>query len=137
MAFAFLGNSPLQKWGIPACNFEEFYLAENTMLPGHAISHNRLFAVIAPIHPPVTVVAAFDKTMLQQRAAPDMETVVVPAPAKKTHFPHSGVAPNINAMIGHVHHGSAFQQTGPVHAINALLAVGISRTPVLVTESLT
>jgi hypothetical protein len=33
MAFAFLGNSPLQKWGIPVCNFEEFYLAENTQSP--------------------------------------------------------------------------------------------------------
>jgi hypothetical protein len=30
MAFAILGNSPLQKRGIPLCNFEEFYLAENT-----------------------------------------------------------------------------------------------------------
>ena len=29
MAFAFLGNSPLQKWGIPLCNSEEFYLAES------------------------------------------------------------------------------------------------------------
>jgi hypothetical protein len=29
MAFAFLGNSPLQKWGIPVCNFGEFYLAQN------------------------------------------------------------------------------------------------------------
>jgi hypothetical protein len=29
MAFAILGNSPLQKWGIPLCNFGEFYLAEN------------------------------------------------------------------------------------------------------------
>jgi len=33
MAFAILGNSPLQKWGIPLCNSEEFYLAENTLKP--------------------------------------------------------------------------------------------------------
>jgi hypothetical protein len=32
MAFAILGNSPLQKRGIPLCNFEEFYLAENIVI---------------------------------------------------------------------------------------------------------
>jgi hypothetical protein len=31
MAFAILGNSSLQKWGIPLCNFGEFYLAENSL----------------------------------------------------------------------------------------------------------
>ncbi len=33
MAFAFLGNSPLQKWGIPLCNSGEFHLAENIPRP--------------------------------------------------------------------------------------------------------
>ncbi len=30
MAFALLGNSSLQKWGIPVCNFGDFYSAGKT-----------------------------------------------------------------------------------------------------------
>ena len=45
MALAFLGNSPLQEWGILDCNFEDFYFAENKLAHRTGVGLLRSFAL--------------------------------------------------------------------------------------------
>ena len=49
MAFALLGNSSLQKWGIPVCNFGDFYFAGKTFDEHYGKDEAKLIGELAKI----------------------------------------------------------------------------------------